>query len=168
MPTLGFLKKKRTREDKTDPSSSQPTSPVTPVTPTRGFESFNTIPSKTTSNTSAPTQPQPTSQNNEVPVSAGGGSQMNPPAVHHQPIPYGIQQSPSPGHMVTPHNLPSINNLINLPQIDGMHSTLKLRGKFSSNLYGRPSWHAPTTTPRTGPGTNTSPSIPIRTSSNKR
>lgn len=47
---------------------------------------------------------------------------MNPPAVHHQPVPYGIQQSPSPGHIVTPHNLPSINNLINLPQADGMDS----------------------------------------------
>ncbi|KAI0867703.1 Pkinase-domain-containing protein [Hypoxylon argillaceum] len=123
MPTLGFLKKKRTREDKSDPSSSQPTSPITPVTPTRGFESFNTIPSKSTSKTSAPTQSQPTSQSKEVPVSAGGGPQMNPPAVHHQPVPYGIQQSPSPGHIVTPHNLPSINNLINLPQADGHHGT---------------------------------------------
>ncbi|KAI8952841.1 Pkinase-domain-containing protein [Xylaria longipes] len=122
MPTLGFLKKKRTREDKADPSSSQPTSPVTPVTPARAFESFNTIPSKPTSNTSAATQSQPTGQNNEKSVSAGGGPQMNPPAVH-QAVPYGIQQSPSPGHMVTPHNLPSINNLINLPQTDGHHGT---------------------------------------------
>ncbi|KAI0866710.1 Pkinase-domain-containing protein [Xylaria cubensis] len=122
MPTLGFLKKKRTREDKTDPSSSQPTSPVTPVTPSRAFESFNTIPSKSTSNTSATTQSQSTGQSNETSVSAGGGPQMNPPAVH-QAVPYGIQQSPSPGHMVTPHNLPSINNLINLPQTDGHHGT---------------------------------------------
>ncbi|KAI0545694.1 Pkinase-domain-containing protein [Xylaria curta] len=122
MPTLGFLKKKRTREDKTDPSSSQPTSPVTPVTPSRAFESFNTIPSKSTSNTSATTQSQSTGQTNETSVSAGGGPQMNPPAVH-QAVPYGIQQSPSPGHVVTPHNLPSINNLINLPQTDGHHGT---------------------------------------------
>ncbi|KAI0506732.1 Pkinase-domain-containing protein [Xylaria bambusicola] len=126
MPSLGFLKKKRTREDKTDPSSSQPTSPVTPVTPTRPFESFNTIPAKSTSNTSALTQPPSTSQSNETLVPAGGGPQMNPPAAHqatHQAVPYGIQQSPSPGHMVTPHNLPSINNLINLPQTDGHHGT---------------------------------------------
>ncbi|KAI0914476.1 Pkinase-domain-containing protein [Ustulina deusta] len=121
MPALGFLKKKRTREDKADPSSSQPTSPVTPGTPTRAFESFNTIP-KSTPNTSALAQPQPTSQRNETPAPAGGGPQMNPPAVH-QAVPYGIQQSPSPGHMVTPHNLPSINNLINLPQTDGHHGT---------------------------------------------
>ncbi|KAI0481437.1 Pkinase-domain-containing protein [Xylaria cf. heliscus] len=122
MPTLGFLKKKRTREDKADPSSSQPTSPITPVTPTRAFESFNTIPSKSTSITTTATQAQSTSQSNETSVSAGGGPQMNPPAVH-QAVPYGIQQSPSPGHMVTPHNLPSINNLINLPQTDGHHGT---------------------------------------------
>ncbi|KAI0408743.1 Pkinase-domain-containing protein [Xylaria palmicola] len=121
MPTLGFLKKKRTREDKTDPSS-QPTSPVTPLTPTRPFESFNTAPSKPVPNTSGPAQPQPTNQSNEASTSAGGGAQMNPPAVH-QAAPYGIQQSPSPGHMAPQHNLPSINNLINLPQTDGHHGT---------------------------------------------
>ncbi|KAI1168642.1 Pkinase-domain-containing protein [Nemania serpens] len=123
MPSLGFLKKKRTREDKTDPSSSQPASPVTPVTPTRGFESFNTIPSKSASITSASIQSQATGQSIETPVSVAGGPQMNPPAVHHQPVPYGIQHTPSPGHVVTPHNLPSINNLINLPQADAHHGT---------------------------------------------
>ncbi|KAI1191155.1 Pkinase-domain-containing protein [Nemania serpens] len=123
MPTLGFLKKKRTREDKTDPSSSQPASPVTPVTPTRGFESFNTIPSKPGSNTSASIQSHTTTQSTETPVSIAGGPQMNPPAVHHQPVPYGIQHTPSPGHVATPHNLPSINNLINLPQADAHHGT---------------------------------------------
>ncbi|KAI8626861.1 Pkinase-domain-containing protein [Xylariaceae sp. FL1651] len=124
MPTLGFLKKKRTREDKTDPSSSQPTSPVTPVTPTssRAFESFTTNLSKSTSNTSFLTQSQSTTQSKETPASAGGGPQMNPPAVH-PAAPYGIQHTPSPGQTATPHNLPSINNLINLPQTDGHHGT---------------------------------------------
>ncbi|GAP87539.1 putative cAMP-dependent protein kinase catalytic subunit [Rosellinia necatrix] len=121
MPTLGFLKKKRTREDKNDPSSSQPSSPVTPVTSARAFESFNTIPSSSPSNSTAPSQSQSTIQTNGTSVSAGGGSQMNPSAVH-QAVPYGIQQSPSPGHMVAPHNLPSINNLINPPQTDGHHA----------------------------------------------
>ncbi|KAI1195897.1 Pkinase-domain-containing protein [Nemania serpens] len=124
MPSLGFLKKKRTREDKTDPSSSQPTSPITPVTPTRGFESFNSLPSKSGSITSASIQSQATTQSIETPVSIAGGPQMNPPAVHHQPVPYGIQHTPSPGHAVTPHNLPSINNLINLPQADAHHGAL--------------------------------------------
>ncbi|KAJ2989445.1 hypothetical protein NUW58_g3461 [Xylaria curta] len=120
MPALGFLKKKRTREDKTDPSSSQPTSPITPVTPTRAFESFNTIPSNSASNTSAATQSQSTTKSNESSASAGGGPQMNAQAAH-PAVPYGIQHTPSPGHAITPHNLPSINNLINLPQTDGHH-----------------------------------------------
>ncbi|KAI1111549.1 Pkinase-domain-containing protein [Nemania sp. NC0429] len=123
MPSLGFLKKKRTREDKTDPSSSQPASPITPVTPTRGFESFNTIPSKSGSIASASIQSQITNHSVEAPVSVAGGPQMNSPAVHHQPVPYGIQHTPSPGHVVAPHNLPSINNLINLPQADAHHGT---------------------------------------------
>ncbi|KAI0166172.1 Pkinase-domain-containing protein [Xylariaceae sp. FL1272] len=132
MPTLGFLKKKRTREEKPDPSSSQPTSPVTPVTPSssRAFGSFTTStnPSKaassTTSNTNSLAQPQPRdhSHSKEIPVSAGGGPQMNPPAAQAS-APYGIQHTPSPGHAGAPHNLPSINNLINLPQNDGHHSS---------------------------------------------
>ncbi|KAI1637158.1 kinase-like domain-containing protein [Biscogniauxia mediterranea] len=124
MPTLGFLKKKRTREDKPDPSSSQPTSPVTPVTPTssKTFERSSLVSSLTQSSTSSSPRPQSqqTSQSREKPASAGGGPQMNPPAVH-QPTPFGIQPTPSPGHPGTPQNLPSINNLINLPQTDGHH-----------------------------------------------
>ncbi|KAI1090889.1 Pkinase-domain-containing protein [Rostrohypoxylon terebratum] len=128
MPTLGFLKKKRTKEEKPDPSSSsQPTSPVTPVTPTssRTFESnsLTTIPTHSTAATSArPSQSQPTTKNSqEALASAGGGSQMNPSAVH-QTAPYGLQPSPSPAQAGTPQNLPSINNLINLPQNDGHHA----------------------------------------------
>ncbi|KAI1435790.1 Pkinase-domain-containing protein [Xylaria sp. CBS 124048] len=120
MPTLGFLKKKRTREDKADPSSSQPGSPITPATSSsRAFESFSNIPSNPP-NPSAPTQPYLTSQINDIPASAGGGPQMNPLAAH-QVMPYGIQHPANTGQMLTPHNLPSINNLIHLPQIDGHH-----------------------------------------------
>ncbi|KAI5922197.1 kinase-like domain-containing protein [Camillea tinctor] len=122
MPTLGFLKKKRTREDKSDPSSSQPTSPITPVTPTssKTFERSSLVSSLTQSSTNSSPRPlsQQTSQSREKPASAGGGPQMNPPAVH-QPTSFGIQPTPSPGHTGTPQNLPSINNLINLPQTDG-------------------------------------------------
>ncbi|KAL7626853.1 cAMP-dependent protein kinase catalytic subunit [Parahypoxylon ruwenzoriense] len=130
MPTLGFLKKKRTKEDKPDPSSSQPTSPVTPITPatptsSRTFESnsLTTIPTQSTTATSRASQSQPTNQTTkEAPASAGGGPQMNPPATH-QAAPYGIQPTPSPAQSATPQNLPSINNLINLPQNDGHHGT---------------------------------------------
>ncbi|KAI2630694.1 Pkinase-domain-containing protein [Hypoxylon sp. NC1633] len=128
MPTLGFLKKKRTREDKPDPSSSsQPASPVTPITPTstRTFESnsLTTVPTHSTRATSTASQSQLTaSTTKEAPASAGGGSQMIPQAAQ-QAAPYGLQPTPSPAHTGTPQNLPSINNLINLPQNDGHHGT---------------------------------------------
>ncbi|KAI0386255.1 Pkinase-domain-containing protein [Hypomontagnella monticulosa] len=130
MPSLGFLKKKRTKEERPD-SSSQPTSPVTPITPTssRTFESGSiaTIATHSTSATStashSQSQSQPSTQSApEAPASAGGGPQMNP-SVAHQPVPYGLQPTPSPAHTGTPQNLPSINNLINLPQNDGHHGT---------------------------------------------
>ncbi|KAI1466993.1 Pkinase-domain-containing protein [Daldinia caldariorum] len=123
-----FLKKKRTKEEKPDPSSSQPTSPVTPVTPTSsrtfGSSSLTTVPTHSTTATSvaSQSQSQSTTQNTqEARASAGGGSQMNPPAA--QAVPYGIQPTPSPASPATPQNLPSINNLINLPQNDGHHAT---------------------------------------------
>ncbi|KAI2639684.1 Pkinase-domain-containing protein [Hypomontagnella submonticulosa] len=127
MPSLGFLKKKRTKEERPDHSSSQPTSPVTPITPTssRTFESgsITTVATHSTSATSTASQSQSQSQPStqpapEAPASAGGGPQMNP-SVAHQAVPYGLQPTPSPAHTGTPQNLPSINNLINLPQNDG-------------------------------------------------
>ncbi|KAI1661591.1 Pkinase-domain-containing protein [Daldinia decipiens] len=115
MPTLGslgFLKKKRTKEEKPDPSSSQPTSPVTPVTPTSsrtfGSSSLTTVPTHSTTATSIASQSQSTTKSTqEAPASAA------------QAVPYGIQPSLSPAQTGTPQNLPSINNLINLPQNDG-------------------------------------------------
>ncbi|KAI0480677.1 Pkinase-domain-containing protein [Xylariaceae sp. FL0804] len=125
MPSLGFLKKKRTREDKNDPSGSQPASPVTPVTPTSGkpFDShFARKPSRASA-AILQTQQQPATQQHEAPVAAGTGQPMNPPVTAQSVPPYGIQPTPSPGHAGTPQNLPSINNLINLPQNDGHHGT---------------------------------------------
>ncbi|RYP77984.1 hypothetical protein DL771_000843 [Monosporascus sp. 5C6A] len=130
MPSLNFLKKKRTREDKPDPSSSQPTSPVTPITPTaaKPFDptSLAKITTQNTQNTVASSnsviQTQPlTNISQETPASAGGEPQMNLQAPVQQ-APYGLSHSPSPGQTGTPHNLPSINNLINLPQNDGAHA----------------------------------------------
>ncbi|KAI1771385.1 Pkinase-domain-containing protein [Hypoxylon cercidicola] len=126
MPSLGFLKKKRAKEDR-HPSSSQPTSPVTPITPTsaKTFESnsLTTIPTQSTVATSFGSQSHPTVRSSqETPASAGGGPPMNSSAVHQAP-PYGLQPTPSPAHTGTPQSLPSINNLINLPQNDGHHGT---------------------------------------------
>ncbi|KAK6841400.1 hypothetical protein PG990_006594 [Apiospora arundinis] len=128
MPSLGFLKKKRTREDKSDPSSSQPTSPVTPITPTsaRPFDnSLSHTSTQTTTGSSLSHSHKSSSgsysglKQTQAPASAGGGSQMNSLSSHQQQTPFGIQPTPSPGHVGTPQNLPSINNLINPPQVDG-------------------------------------------------
>ncbi|KAK9416155.1 hypothetical protein SUNI508_09735 [Seiridium unicorne] len=130
MPSLGFLKKKRTRDDKTDPSSSQPASPVTPITPTISHNFDNQLsqtPTQTTTGSAVShtrtisSQNRPPSQEAQKPASAGGGQPMNVVQSHQhlQQPPYGIQPSPSPGQVGSPQNLPSINNLINMPQTDG-------------------------------------------------
>ncbi|KAI1074702.1 Pkinase-domain-containing protein [Whalleya microplaca] len=121
MPTLGFLKKKRTREDKHDPSSSQPTSPVTPTNSKPFEQTALGVPPTQSSNISAPIQSQPRTQS-KTPASAGGGPPMHQATMHQVAAPYGIQPSPSPGQTGTPQNLPSINNLISPPQSDGHHS----------------------------------------------
>ncbi|KAM3073718.1 cAMP-dependent protein kinase catalytic subunit [Clarireedia jacksonii] len=128
MPTLGFLKKKRTKESPgqlqsvTSPTTSQPTSPVTP-TSSRGFH--NSIASISTQS-SVPYQPQdssqrPQSRSNDQPTNVG----------EHGPMTHGITQqqqtyatSPNVAHAQKPaehqsQNLPSISNLIHPQQHDG-------------------------------------------------
>ncbi|KAI0180007.1 Pkinase-domain-containing protein [Hypoxylon sp. FL1284] len=144
MPTLGFLKKKRAKEDKPDPSFSQPTSPVTPITPTSAttFESssLTTIPTQSTVATSVGSLSYPTLRaSQDTRASAGGGPQMNSSAV--QAAPYGLQPTPSPAHAGTPQSLPSINNLINLPQNDGKEPR-RDRGWRFSDLIRRAGHHA--------------------------
>lgn len=129
MPTLGFLKKKRTREspgqnDLASPTSasasSQPNSPITP-TSSRGFD--NSIASISTQST-AP-QSQPTSQS-AVPSKTDNptavGEQPNMQRVAQQQQPQTLSQAPTTA--TGQQNLPTINNLINPPQHDGAgHST---------------------------------------------
>lgn len=116
--TLGFLKKKRTKESsaqKDSESTSQPTSPITPTSP-RPFDnsitsvSTNTTPPQTASTThSAPIK-------EESPTVSGTMTQ-------------GVSQQQQT-YVASPHNtgsqvpaeqqiLPSISNLINPPQHDG-------------------------------------------------
>ncbi|TVY50625.1 cAMP-dependent protein kinase type 2 [Lachnellula cervina] len=124
MPTLGFLKKKRTRESPgqndlasstSATASSQPNSPITP-TSSRGFD--NSIPSISTQS-SAP-QSQPTSQSagaNKTDSSPAVGEHSNMQKVAQQQQPQSLPYPPTtiPGQQ----NLPTINNLINPPQHDG-------------------------------------------------
>lgn len=127
MPTLGFLKKKRTREspgqnDPTSPTSaSQPGSPITP-TSSRGFD--NSIASLSTQSTA---HSQPNSQivpvkQQESPTIVGEQQPMTQRIPPQQQSP-ALESSQSPNTNTTSsstgQNLPSINNLINPPQHDG-------------------------------------------------
>ncbi|KAK3375182.1 kinase-like domain-containing protein [Podospora didyma] len=116
MPTLGFLKKKRTREGNTDPSPpSNPTSPVTP-TAVRAFDQTS-VPSLTPSHsiTSQATSQYGSAPKPDVQVDAAEKQPMNTLPIQQQYAP--PQHTPSPG--TEPQNLPRISNLINPPQHDG-------------------------------------------------
>jgi protein kinase A len=119
MPTLGFLKKKRTRESpgqKDSSTSSQPNSPLTPTSSRGGFDSL--VASVSTQSTAPPVQstPQPApSASQESPTVVGEQSTMTQGVAHQQQQAYGGYAQPSTGHQ----NLPTINNLINPPQHDG-------------------------------------------------
>jgi protein kinase A len=127
MPTLGFLKKKRTREspgqkDVASPTStsSQPTSPITPTT-SRDFR--NSIASVSTQST-APQVPQsaaPITQ--EIPKVAAEQQPMMTQGVTHQ------QQQAYGSAPVGQQNLPTINNLINPPQHDGAGQSMASQTK---------------------------------------
>ena len=93
--TLGFLKKKRTKESSANDSASQPTSPITPTT-SRGFD--NLIDDASINSTQSSTK--------ENPAVAGDQHSM-PLTTHHQPA------------LTEKHNSPTINNLIHPPQHDG-------------------------------------------------
>lgn len=150
MPTLGFLKKKRTREspgqkDLASPTStsSQATSPITP-TSSRDFD--NSIASISTQSTApraqsvsqseAPTKQESLTIVGEQPAMTQG--------VTHQQQAYSTYSQPSADHQ----NLPSINNLINPPQHDG-------------SVHSKSSGQAPSSEPANGltrqPTTNTQP-----------
>ncbi|KAF8848621.1 Pkinase-domain-containing protein [Acephala macrosclerotiorum] len=129
MPTLGFLKKKRTREspgqkDLASPTStsSQTTSPITP-TSSRGFD--NSIASVSTQSTAPQTQStsQPSAQPpQEIPTAVGEQQPMTQ-GVSYQQQAYasapGQYQEMKPAANTEHQNLPTINNLINPPQNDG-------------------------------------------------
>lgn len=107
MPTLGFLKKKRTREDKTDPSPpSNPTSPVTP-TAARPFEGSVPL-SHQISAASQQSSYSTTSTKRDFQPELADSSAMNSLPVQQQPYP--PQPTPSPG--TEQPNLPRIANLI--------------------------------------------------------
>jgi hypothetical protein len=108
MPTLGFLKKKRTKDSQGSNDLNSPSSPVdssSPLTPTtskRTSGSFHLHKTKTNESTKQP-QTSPPAHTQPKPADS-----MNPAA-------YAPQQSASPHAQTQPqpsHNVPSIQNLI--------------------------------------------------------
>lgn len=126
MPSLGFLKKKRTREQNSDPSnSSQPNSPVTPTAP-KTFEP-NPVPTLQTQTSagSATSQLGPAIQQGQSNQSQQShhsqqGEPADKPSMHnsHLQHPYVSPPQPTPSPGTQPQNLPRIANLINPPQQD--------------------------------------------------
>jgi protein kinase A len=132
MPTLGFLKKKRTKESgskelssTTTDSTSQPGSPITPTT-SAGFETLST----STTGNSAGVRAVSLSSNGAIrqnqPV-AGEQSSMTQGATQYQ------QSSSSHNTAEKQQNLPSISNLINPPQHDGAGQSLQTAQMASTN-----------------------------------
>jgi protein kinase A len=106
MPTLGFLKKKKTREGQDPSSNSQPNSPITPTT-SRGFDQQQSL-TATVTNQSTKTEADATSGEKQ-PMTSTLESQPYLAAGVAPPNP-----TPSPG--TDAQNLPAISNLINPPQ----------------------------------------------------
>ncbi|OLN86522.1 cAMP-dependent protein kinase type 2 [Colletotrichum chlorophyti] len=117
MPTLGFLKKKRTREGNQDPqSSSLPTSPVTP-TSSKPFDS--SISTTLSSNSSASQAPSHAGGPGLKQQDASATSEKQQQQQQQQMYPLSVHPPNQSANHQPQQNLPSINNLINPPQHDG-------------------------------------------------
>ncbi|KAH7023662.1 kinase-like domain-containing protein [Ilyonectria destructans] len=178
MPSLGFLKKKRTREGNSDPSSSNPTSPVTPTSSTsfirsasisRPFSSL--LPRSSTTSTSSPVAASTAQTHAQAPASAGTAPQPqtqshpHPSAPAHQTAATEAERqqmnsvnvlTPSyPAGSPNPHdpqNLPSISNLINPPQHDSaVNSYSNSNNSRSHSPYPIDSRSVQTASPGTTP-----------------
>lgn len=140
MPSLGFLKKKRTRDGNSDPSSSNPTSPVTskpfdtssqPRTLSGLGQAGAAAPSQSgqsqsDSNPAAPIAQQQQQQAPQQQPIQGQEQQQQPPPPQQQQqtdgqmnpqFVQGTAYAAAPG-VQDPQNLPTISNLMN-PQSDG-------------------------------------------------
>lgn len=159
MPSLGFLKKKRTRDGNSDPSSSNPTSPVN----TKPFDNSSQPQVQTgdgQAGAAATSQAQnssilatiATSQQQQQPASGNSNPQQQDGAQPHQQAPMNSQQQqPIQGQAYggqDGQNLPTINNLMN-PQGDGAGN------HYSPSPYPAavmsPNTHTATASPGTDP-----------------
>ncbi|KAH8805571.1 kinase-like domain-containing protein [Xylogone sp. PMI_703] len=121
MPTLGFLKKKRTKEstgqkDPSSPTTSQPNSPLTPTT-SKGFD--NSIDTVSTRSTAPTLSSVPSVEASEKDGALSPGQQqstMQGVAQQQQQQSYVGPQLGGPSIHAESQHLPTINNLINPPQ----------------------------------------------------
>jgi len=114
--SLGFLKKKRTKDSsaKDSESSSQPTSPITP-TSSRDFH--NSITSISTNSTyNQPDTGSPAVAEEQQPMTQA----VNHEQQSHAASPQNTTTAPVPAEQ---QNLPSISNLIHPPQHDGANQS---------------------------------------------
>jgi protein kinase A len=146
MPSLGFLKKKRTRDATSEQSAnSQPSSPVTPSPVNKTFDpnpNPNTAPAP-----ASQAQPSAASTTSQTGLwTASHPSQQQPDTTERQPM-YNshlhqayastpIAPTPSPG--TEPQNLPRIANLINPPQNDGPSHTQSYQQQLGSEFPAPP------------------------------
>ena len=122
MPTLGFLKKKRTKEPsgpKDSQNSSQLTSPITPTT-SKGFDdSTASVSSKSTAPQAQAASQSTAPTNKESPAAAGEQQQMTQGVTDHQQTYAASPHNTANLVSAEQQNIPSINNLINPSQHDG-------------------------------------------------
>ncbi|KAK2004811.1 Pkinase-domain-containing protein [Colletotrichum falcatum] len=122
MPTLGFLKKKRTREGNQDPQggSSQPTSPVTP-TSSKPFDS--SISTTLSSSPQHGLKQTDDSASSEAAKQQQQQQQQMYPVAAYPPNQSAAHQSYYNQHQAgSQQNIPSINNLINPTQQDASNN----------------------------------------------
>ncbi|KAL0473661.1 NCU06240-like protein [Neurospora intermedia] len=154
LPSLGFLKKKRTKEGNTDPSStSHPTSPVTPTSVSSLDR--NSIQSSIARISSHSSASQATSQSVATGTTTIDTTHMPTLLPHENPVnmntlpvqqhAYPPQHTPSPG-AAEQQNLPSISNLIHQPQYD-QPATYKQSSRYVPSVSpangGLPAPHTP-------------------------
>jgi protein kinase A len=138
MPTLGFLKKKRTKDSQGSNDLNSPTSPVdssSPLTPTtskRTSGSFHLHKTRTNDSAKqahasppAPSQHKPTDSMNPAAYAQQQQQQQPSPHVEHAHAPSAQLASPHAQQSPPSHNTPSIQNLIHPPDAAGAPATTK-------------------------------------------
>jgi protein kinase A len=138
MPTLGFLKKKRTKEASGSKDLASPTSttsqPGTPITPTssRGFE--DSVPTESAQSTAPQGAQSTTALSQDTTAVTADPIPMNQGVTTHSS--YGTFTGlGSPAASEQQQNLPSISNLINPPQHDGASQSYPAQVANNANTY---------------------------------